>query len=365
MNVARFPSAAALARRLLSWYDRNGRDLPWRRSRDPYAIWLSEVLLQQTRVETVLPYYQRLLAEFPNVGSLARAPLKRVLRSWEGLGYYARAQNLHRAARLLADRPDRDWPKTAQAWRCLPGVGAYTAGAIASIAYGECTPVVDGNVRRVLARLLDYRADVRSAQGQRDLAQVAADLVPCRRPGDFNQALMDLGAMVCTPRQPYCRRCPLRARCLAFRRGVQEDRPRPKRSASRPHYQVCAAILRRNGRYLIRRRPSQGLLADLWEFPGGRSERRETLATSLERRLRQELGIRARAGRRVLRLQHAYSHFRITHHAFECLGSSGPARARAASVRWVAPAQFEDFPMGKTDRQIANWITKQQASSRP
>ncbi|MGA2112405.1 MAG: A/G-specific adenine glycosylase [Anaerolineales bacterium] len=364
MNLAAFPSSAALARRLLNWYDRNARDLPWRHSHDPYAIWLSEVLLQQTRVETARPYYRRLLKQFPSVRMLARAPLQQVLKSWEGLGYYARARNLHRAARRLAETPDRNWPKTALAWRRLPGVGAYTASAIASIAYGECTPALDGNARRVLARLLDYRGDVRSARGERHLARVAASLVPCGRAGDFNQALMDLGAMVCTARQPYCRGCPLRGRCLAFRRGVQEDRPRRKRAAPRPHYQDCAAIVRRGGRYLIRQRPGEGLLAQLWEFPGGRPERGETLAACLQRRLWQDLEIRIRAGEQVLRLEHAYSHFRVTRYVFECRASSRPARARSPSLRWVGSAQFKDFPMGKTDRQIADWIRKPRASRR-
>jgi A/G-specific adenine glycosylase len=249
---------------LLSHFDASRRDLPWRETSDPYAIWVSEVMLQQTRVDTVRPYYERWMERFPTAEALAGAELDDVLRYWQGLGYYGRARNLHRAARLVRERFAGALPRDLAELRELPGVGEYTAGAVASIAFGVPTPAVDGNVRRVLARLWGLE-DPAAAE----IRRLAAALVPADRPGDFNQALMELGATLCTPRAPDCGRCPLAARCRARALGEQERWPRSKARKPVPHETVETAVLRRrDGAVLLVRRPLNGFLGGLWEFPG-------------------------------------------------------------------------------------------------
>ncbi|MCX6025943.1 MAG: A/G-specific adenine glycosylase [Chloroflexi bacterium] len=348
----RDPSRAAVAR-LMRWYARAARDLPWRRTRDPYAIWVSEVMLQQTRVAKVIPYYTRFLKRFPTRARLARASLREVLRAWEGMGYYARARNLHRAARAMAPLPEAAWPTTAEAWQRVPGVGRYTASAIASIAFGEVVPVLDGNTRRVLARLDDYAGDARSARGEAQLLGLAARMMPARNPCGFNQGLMELGATLCTPRAPQCARCPLREACRANTRGTQALRPRPRVARRVPHLGVACGIVRRADRVLIAQRPAKALLGGLWEFPGGKRKRGETLAACLRRELREELGIRVRVGRERGALDHAYSHYSVTLHVFECTLVSGtPCAIEAADVRWARARDLARYPMGKLDRQV-------------
>jgi A/G-specific adenine glycosylase len=257
-------TAPALQRALLSHFDEHRRDLPWRRTSDPYAVWVSEVMLQQTRVEAVVPYYERWLARFPTVEALSAADLDDVLKTWEGLGYYARARNLHAAARLVRERHAGDLPSDPRELQRLPGVGEYTAGAIASIAFGVPAPAVDGNVRRVLARLYDLEEPT---SGQ--LRRIAAALVPADRPGDFNQALMELGATLCTPRSPRCDACPLVALCRARALGVQEDRPHAAAKRAVPERVIATAVVDDgDGRLLLVKRPRHGLLGGLWEFPG-------------------------------------------------------------------------------------------------
>ena len=255
---------SAIRAALLAFFDESARPLPWRQTRDPYAVWVSEVMSQQTRVETVVPYYHRWLDRFPDVATLADAPVDDVLKAWEGLGYYSRARNLHAAARILRERHDSAVPSSHDALRALPGVGDYTAGAVSSIAFGERRPAVDGNVRRVLARVLDLPAP--SAAVLRD---VAASLVPDDRPGDFNQALMELGATICTPRSPRCGRCPITMQCAARAAGTAADRPTRTTKKRIPVIDIATAVLRNPaGRLLISRRPDGGLLGGLWCFPG-------------------------------------------------------------------------------------------------
>ncbi|HEX2166809.1 MAG TPA: A/G-specific adenine glycosylase, partial [Longimicrobiales bacterium] len=225
--------------RLLAFFDASARPLPWRQSRDPYAVWVSEVMSQQTRVETAIPYYQRWLSRFPTVAALADASPDEVLKAWEGLGYYSRARNLHAAARIVRERHGGEVPVQYDALRALPGVGEYTAGAVSSIAFGARRPAVDGNVRRVLARLLDDPAPSPAM-----LHAAAGALVPAERPGDFNQSLMELGATICTPRAPRCRRCPVAGRCAALAAGTQEQRPLPKPKKVVPTIALATAVVR-------------------------------------------------------------------------------------------------------------------------
>ena len=254
---------AALRRALLGHYDRTRRDLPWRGDTDPYRIWVSEVMLQQTRAETVTEYYRRWLERFPDVETLAAADLDDVLLAWQGLGYYSRARNLHAGAVVVRDRHAGTVPGTYEALRELPGVGAYTAGAVASIAFGEAVPAVDGNVRRVLARLFD-----RAAPAPKWLRETAAALVDASRPGEWNQALMELGATVCTPRSPRCHACPVSAWCAARAAATQEERPAPSARRAVPRERLATAVVvDRDGRALVARRPESGLLGGMWSFP--------------------------------------------------------------------------------------------------
>ena len=263
-----------IARTLVAWYRDEQRDLPWRRTRDPYAIWVSEIMLQQTRVAVVVPYWQRWMARFPTPAALAAAGLDDVLSAWSGLGYYGRARNLHRGAREVVARYGGRLPDTAGELRSLPGIGRYTAGAIASMAFDRREPLVDGNVARVLARLFAVEEDVKSAAGQKRLWQLAGELVPAEAPGDFNQALMELGATVCTPAAPRCQDCPLASGCRARLDGRQRELPRmPERTrdADKPVLAATAAWIERGDRLLLARRAPEGLFGGLWELPQGSS----------------------------------------------------------------------------------------------
>ena len=257
-----------IRRMLLTWFDRQKRDLPWRRTRDPYAVWLSEMMLQQTQVATVIPYYEKFMAQFPTVGRLADADLEDVLRLWSGLGYYARARNLHRAAQTVAAEHGGVFPATVDGLRALPGIGAYTAGAVASIAFGKKAPVVDGNVARVLARLFEINADVRDGVGLKLTWKIAGRMLPNKRCGDFNQAVMELGATVCLPKgAARCSACPLQSECQGFASGTVSELPiKTRKTAVKNETHVVVAIERR-GQWLVVRRPKQGLWGGLWEMP--------------------------------------------------------------------------------------------------
>jgi len=342
------------SRRVLQWYAHHQRKLPWRGQADAYAVWVSEIMLQQTRVETVLAYYQRWMKRFPDIAALAKASEQEVLSAWEGLGYYSRARNLHRAARMVLDEWGGELPQDRTGLRRLPGVGRYTAGAIASIAFGQDAATLDGNIRRVLARVFDVAERADSAHGAAVLWTLAEQHLPQGRAGEYNQALMDLGATVCLPRNPDCLHCPLSGMCQAREGGFQEERPVLKPKPEVPHYTVTAAVLRRDGKVLLAKRPSRGLLGGLWEFPGGKVEAGETLPACLEREIREELGARIEVGEPLGVFQHAYTHFRITLHAYFCeLMGGEPRPVEADELAWVAAPNLADYPMGKVDRLIA------------
>jgi A/G-specific adenine glycosylase len=339
---------------LLEWYSKHGRELPWRNQKNPYAIWISEVMLQQTRVETVIPYYKKWMNRFPSLEELAEADIDDVLSLWEGLGYYRRVHNLHKAAKLLVGDYEGTFPRKIEELQNLPGIGAYTAAAMAAFAYEADVVALDGNLRRVLSRLFDLDQDPRSLEGESYLAEKALDLLPSGASSTFNQALMDLGAMICLPRTPRCQACPIRSHCQAKAKGVQEDRPIRVKKAPIPHYIVTAGVLERDDKVLIARRPQEKLLGGLWEFPGGKCEQDESLEDCLQREWREELELDVQVGEEVGVYSHAYTHFRVTVHAFKCSSAQGdPVAHEHSEVRWVYQKALRSYPMGKVDRKIS------------
>ncbi len=338
---------------LLAWWDTGHDSFPWRKTDDPYAIWVSEVMLQQTQVGTVVPAFERWMARFPTVEALADASLHAVLMVWEGLGYYRRAHNLHRAARQVVERFEGRLFSDVQALCSLPGIGPCTAGAIASIAFGQRAAVLDGNAVRVLARLIDLDADVTRAPTRSQLWALAESLVPAERPGEYNQALMELGRKVCRPARPRCHRCPLAELCQARATGSQLERPvRPSPRRGR-HYDVTAGVIWRGGQVLISQRSLDDMLGGLWEFPGGKQQDGESLQECLKREIREELDIEIEVGEPLVTIKHAYTHFRITLHAFVCRYQSGrPRPLEVADFEWVKLDQLQDYPFPVTDQKI-------------
>ncbi len=337
---------------------RSRRDLPWRRTRTPYSVWISEVMLQQTQVATVIPYFERWMVDFPDAASLAAASLDRVLKAWEGLGYYARARNLHQAAKLIVQRHGGQVPNERAGLLALPGIGRYTVGAVLSIAYGQAEPVLDGNVRRVLCRVYDIAENPRAPETESTLWDLSTGLVraaPHDQAGELNEALMELGALVCTPNAPDCPACPVRELCLAFTRGTVEKRPARTIKPGTPHHDVVAGIITNStGETLIVRRPPTGLLGGLWGFPGGTARPGEKLDIALARTVLDQTGLTVTPQRLITEIEHAYTHFRITLHAFTAQVESGQAQPITCSeVRWVKSGELDQFALPVTDRKVA------------
>ncbi len=340
------------AGRLLEWFRSRHRDVPGRNEVDPYRIWVAEVMAQQTRISTVIPYYESFLERFPDVETLAASSLDDVLKAWEGLGYYGRARNLHRAAGEVLGRYGGRLPEDSVALRSLPGIGAYTAGAIASIAFGQPEPAVDGNVRRVLCRLCDLEKPTAG-----DLDAVCRDMIAETggAAGMLNQALMDLGSSICTPRNPACTECPVAQGCLALENGTIASRPHRDRRPPIPHRDVAAALVWRGPHLLIARRPEEGLLGGLWEFPGGKVETGETPAAAVRREVREEIGMDIEILSALEEVKHAYSHFRITLHLFHARWLAGEAdvvQSATDSPRWVLPADLGRYAFPAANQAV-------------
>jgi A/G-specific adenine glycosylase len=339
--------------KLLRWYRKHARDLPWRRTRDPYAIWLSEIMLQQTQVQTVVSYYKRFLRRLPTVEKLARARLDTVLKLWEGLGYYGRARNLRRAAQCIVKDHQGVFPTSASELQKLPGIGRYAAGAIASIAFDEQEPIVDGNVRRILCRIYRLHGDTRTPALQEQLWALAADLVPRRHPGEFNQAMMELGATLCTRQSPQCSECPLRTLCQARLHEEQDMLPQRTPKKSVPHKIVVVGIIFRQGKILIDKRKPDGLLGGLWEFPGGKHEAGESLKQALKREVKEELNINIKVGQHLTTVRHAYTHFTVELHAYQCRHVSGtPKCLGCTDFKWITLDQLERYAFPGANKKI-------------
>ncbi|MDO9302925.1 MAG: A/G-specific adenine glycosylase, partial [Anaerolineales bacterium] len=342
-------------RLLLNWYHKHGRTLLWRDHPDPYAVWVSEIMLQQTRVETVIPYFEKWMKLFPDVTSLANASEQDVLNAWEGLGYYSRARNLHKAAKITAEKFNGKLPRDLTDLRSLPGIGRYTVGAIASMAFGMDEPTLDGNLRRVFARLFDVSEFADLPTGEKILWQLAAQNLPKGQAGDYNQALMDLGATICIPKNPRCLLCPLMKICESCKNGTQELRPVLKPKKAVPHYVHAAAVIVEQidnlSHVLLAQRPSKGLLGGMWEFPNGRVE--ADPAKELTKVLNATYSLKVKKKEALGVLQHAYTHFKVTVHAFRCEPVSIP---KNKNLKWVKITDLNDYPMGKVDRQIAKIV---------
>ncbi len=347
---------------LLAWYQKNARELPWRFQVSAYRTWISEVMLQQTQVDTVMPYFEKWMETFPNIDALAAASEQDVLSVWEGLGYYSRARNIFKTAKQIVEQHDGDFPSSAKKLEKLPGIGRYTAAAMASIAFGEDIAAVDGNILRVLTRLFDVTEPVRSTEGEKKIWALAKEHLPKGQAGDYNQAMMDLGALVCAPTNPACDLCPVSAYCLAFKKGVQTQRPVRMPRKQVPHLTVAAGVIRKNGKVLIAKRPPKGLLGGLWEFPGGTLEENDqNLQACLAREIVEELGAEVSIEHAFGVYKHAYTHFKITLHAFLCslIPGENPEPLECDDIAWVTVGELPAYPMGKVDRQIANRLQKE------
>ncbi len=342
--------------KLLDWYQKNARVLPWRSFPSPYRTWISEVMLQQTQVDTVLPYFERWMARFPDLPALSASSEQDVLASWEGLGYYSRARNIWKAAQLIMGDLNGQIPSIVADLKQLPGVGDYIAGAIASIAFGQTEIALDGNIKRVFARCLNMEIPLGTPPAEKALRKFAEGQLPEGKAGDFNQALMDLGALICLPSNPRCLLCPISSECQACQHGTQDLVPVKKVKPKVPHFTVTAAVIMRDDLVLIARRPANGLLGNLWEFPGGKLQDGDPdLAACLEREIMEEMGCQLRVGEPFGVYNHAYTHFKITLHAFLCslLDGSEPQPLHHEEILWVRKADLQTYPMGKVDRLIA------------
>ena len=361
----------SLAQHLIAWHAAQQRDLPWRAApagqRDAYAVWVSEIMAQQTRIVTVVDYFTRWMARFPSLASLARADQQEVLKLWEGLGYYSRARNLHRASQVVMAEYGGKIPSSRAELLKLPGIGAYTAGAILSLAYGQAEPILDGNVKRVLARLWDIARSIDETETTNELWRLAGEIVqaaPEGKAGEVNEALMELGALLCPPQNPRCLLCPLADLCQAALNGTQSERPvRTPRKAT-PHYQVAAAVIWEDaplrGRLLIAQRPQKGMLGGLWEFPGGKQEAEDAdLPATLRREIREEMAVEIAVGAPVTTVQHAYTHFSITLHAFHARIVSGTPQAIGCDDwRWTTLDSLDEYPFPVTDQKIIAALRK-------
>ncbi|HSB05080.1 MAG TPA: A/G-specific adenine glycosylase [Thermodesulfobacteriota bacterium] len=340
---------SCIQKNLLRWFKKNGRDLPWRKTRDPYRIWVSEIMLQQTQVKTVIPYYQKFLKTFPTVRHLAKADLSKVLALWEGLGYYSRARNLHKASREVLNRFKGKIPDHLNDLLRLPGIGRYTAGAILSIAFNQEAPILDGNAKRVLSRLYAISNDPGRNETEALLWRLSESLVPENHASFFNQALMDLGATICSPKAPRCVFCPLIHLCEAKARGDSERYPTRVVKKRIPRFHAVGAVIQKDGKVLLNHRPPNGLLGGLWEFPNWPREGKKDLERHLTKKAKREMGITVKSKGPIGLFQQTFSHFKLSLHAYRF-----QAYGKKENGKWIPVQKLHLFPMSRIHRRIAN-----------
>jgi A/G-specific adenine glycosylase len=334
---------------LLRWFKKNKRDLPWRKTRDPYAIWVSEIMLQQTQVATVIPYYQKFLKSFPTLHHLAKANLSKVLKVWEGLGYYSRARNLHRASRVILSHFHGKIPDTLKDLLTLPGIGRSTAGAILSFAFNKEAPILDGNAKRVLSRLFAISGSPGKTKTEQLLWKISESLIPKGYSNPFNQALMDLGSMICTPKDPQCHQCPLKKHCQGYLSGKPGRYPTKRARRTIPYVESVSAVIEKDGKILLNQRPPKGLLGGLWEFPNWRIEGKGILRLRLRNTIKKEMGLNVKVKESMGTFQQTYSHFKLTLHVFACQFLNGKPKGK-----WVPIKNLPLLPMSRVHRRIAN-----------
>jgi len=348
----------AFRRRLLSWFDVSKRDLPWRTNRDPYAIWISEIMLQQTQVATVIPYFARFLERFPNAAALAVADEQDVLRAWEGLGYYRRARHLHQAAKRLVSDFEGILPQDADQVRALPGFGRYTANAVLSQAFDAKLPILEANTRRVISRLVGIEADLKTRDAEAQLWHWAEQLLPSNRVGDFNQSLMELGALVCKPEQPRCEECPAREACFANLNHAQDRIPARTARPALTEVREVALVIRRGDKVLLVQRPLGGRWGSMWEFPRTVVEGDIEMAAS---KLLAEIGIDAALGQELVVIRHGVTRFRIRLACIEAAWTAGDlAPGSYVEGRWLDPASLEGYPVSRPQRRLADLVRTRQ-----
>ena len=357
------PDASRFSSLLLDWFRQAKRPLPWRNGYDPYQVWLSEVMLQQTQMDRAVEYFNRFLARFPDVFCLARASEEEVLRLWEGLGYYGRARNLLKAARAIVERHGGAVPSCAAELSALPGVGAYTTGAVLSIAYGQDAAAVDANVERVLARVFDIALSPKEPEGRKRFAGLALSLIPQGQARDFNQALMELGALVCTPRDPACPRCPLASICSALKSDTVDLRPALPPGKPAVPIGMGTAVILHGGLVYVQKRLPGGVWGGLWEFPGGQIEPGEEPEQAAVREVREETGFVVRSLGKLAVIKHSYTRYRVTMHAYltgfpEGVAPPEPVLTAASSFRWLPLAKLEALAFPTAMRKLAEAIAR-------
>ena len=347
---------------LLAWFNVYQRDMPWRHTDDPYRIWVSEVMLQQTQVKKVVEYYERFITRFPDVQHLAAAPLQDVLKVWEGLGYYARARNLHKAAQVVVNELDGKIPEDYAGFRKLPGVGDYSAAAVQSIAFDTPYAAVDGNIKRVLARLFLMESPINDAKSAKVFQQKADDLLDVNAPGFFNQAMMELGATVCRPQSPTCLVCPVNAFCEAFRTARQDEFPYRRETKPVPEHHLAVGVIYRDDTVLLTQRQLDGLLGGLWEFPGGQLAEGESAEAACVRHIADVVNLSVTNLRYLTRVRHAYTHFKVVVDVFRCdyqageVGLKGPRDAK-----WVDLAALQEYPLPRVTHKFLEKLIESEA----
>jgi A/G-specific adenine glycosylase len=348
----------SIRRKLLAWFDRERRDLPWRLDRDPYRIWVSEVMLQQTQVTTVISYFERFITAFPTLKELAEADEQEVLKLWQGLGYYRRACNLHHAAQVLFQSHGTEIPEDITVWESLPGIGRYILGAVLSQAFEVRLPILEANTKRLLTRYYGYRGDLNDKATQDWLWDQATKILPRKRVGDFNQSLMELGALVCTPKRPQCNQCPLAKVCVANQSHLQEEIPvkSPKRESE--EVREVAVVIRQGKKVLLCQRPSEGRWAKMWEFPHVSLKEKEDHIDAATRILQEVVQIRAELGEEIQTIHHTVTRFRISMVCLEASYLSGHfASDFYTNGKWIEPKEFGDYPISTPQRILAKTLS--------
>lgn len=350
-----------LQHHILSWFAANARDLPWRKTYDPYHVWISEIMLQQTQMDRVVDYFSRWINRFPDIASITQASEEEVLKLWEGLGYYSRAKNIMRSANILVEQYGGNLPADHNLLLSLPGIGKYTAGAIMSIAFNDPYPLVDANIERVFARLFNLDKPVKEKNTHAFIWQLAKEMLPKDKARDFNQSLMELGALICIAKNPRCKICPIQSDCEAFRLGLVDERPVLQDQPQTIFIEMATGILEHKGKLLIQKRKPHGVWPNLWEFPGGRLEQGETPEMALVREYKEETELTVGNLQKITTVQHSYTIYRVTLHCYFCSlldGRAEPILHGAQEYRWVKPEELSEYAFPAGHRQLISFLQK-------